>query len=99
MKAKKYTKPILLGAVYGIHFLLALALWLCGKSGNIMLGILLIVLYRPNLWFTPLVVTAICWLPIKSDATLQKRVLFYLANIVICTFLFVLCRLLFGNWF
>ena len=99
MKTKNHTKAILLGLVYGIHFLLALSLWLCGQSGNILLGILLIVLYRPSLWYTPAVVSAICWLPIKSEIPIKKRVLFYVANLLICGALFVLCRILFGNWF
>ena len=99
MSITKTVKTILLILVYWINLVLAFLLWLCGQNGNIMLGIILIVLYRPSLWFTPAVVTAICWLPIPSSVPIKKRVLFYVANLLICASLFVICRLLFGNWF
>ena len=99
MSAGKKVKSILFAAVYGIHFLLALALWGCGQTGNILLGILLICLYRPSLWFSPLIVTAICWFPSKPKVSVGRKVLFNLAHLVFCGLLFVLCYLLFGNWY
>jgi hypothetical protein len=64
-----------------------------------MLGIIFIVFYRLSLWLSPVAVTVICWLPIRSVIPIKKRVLFYVGNLLICGALFVLCRVLFGNWF
>ena len=99
MKISKVIKGMLFGMVYGMNFFLALSLWLCGLSGNIMLGILLIVLYRPSLWFAPLAVTVICWLPFGAKISVRKRILFNLAHLVFCGMLFLICFHLFGNWY
>ncbi len=99
MKNSKKIKTILFFIVYGLNLLLALSLWLCGRSGNIMLGILLIVLYRPSLWFAPLAVSAICWLPSDPKIDARKKLSFNLLHLAICGALFVLCFLLFGNWY
>ena len=85
--------------VYGINLLLALSLWLCGLSGNIMLGILLIVLYRPSLWLAPIALSVICWLPSEPKHPPRKKLLFNLAHLAACGTLFVLCFLMFGNWY
>ena len=99
MNASKLLKTIFLAAVFGIHLVLALCLWLCGRSGNIMLGILLIAFYRLSLWFTPLAVTVICWFPTKAKIPLHRRLLFYFVLLLLCGGLFVLCYFLFGNWY
>ena len=39
MKALKIIKAILFGLIYSTNLFLAVSLWLCGESGNIMLGI------------------------------------------------------------
>ena len=99
MSKSKIIKSILFGLVYGTNLFLAFLLWLCGLSGNIMIGILLIALYRPSLWFSPLAATLICWLPIKPVPSVRRRLLFNLAHLVICGALFLTCFLLFGNWY
>ena len=99
MKALKIIRTILLCWVYSLHFLCALSLWLCGQSGNNMLGILLIVCYRLSLWSSPLAVTLICWIPPKPMTTWRKKLLFYFVHLALCACLFLVCRLLFGNWF
>lgn len=99
MKRYPITKIVLFGVVYGIHLLSALGLWLCGESGNIMLGILLIVIYRLSLWCAPLAVTAICWLPLKPKSPPRKCVLLNLIHLLCCGILFLICYLLFGNWY
>ena len=98
MSISKQIKTILFAVVYGFNLLSALALWGCGKSGNIMIGILCIVFYRLSLWFAPAAVTIICWLPLKSQATIKTKLLFNLVHLVFCGLLFVLCRVVFGNW-
>lgn len=92
-------KAILLGLVYGIHLFLALALWLCGQSGNIMLGILLIIFYRLSLWLAPLAITVIYWLPLGPRVSVRKKLRYYLVHVLFCGALFLLCNLLFGNWY
>ena len=99
MKTSQIIKMILFSLVYGSNLFFAWALWLCGESGNIMLGILLIVFYRLSLWFSPLAVTIICWLPWKPKEPAQKKLLFNLAHLLCCGVLFLTCNLLFGNWY
>lgn len=99
MKNSKKIKTILFSIVYGLNLLLALALWVCGLSGNIMIGILLIVLYRLSLWFAPLAVSVICWLPSEQKVAARKKLSFNLLHLALCGALFVLCFLLFGNWY
>ena len=99
MKSSKKIKTILFSIVYGLNLFLAFSLWLCGLSGNIMLGILLIVLYRPSLWFAPLAVSAICWLPSEPKLPARKKLIFNLVHLVLCGTLFVVCFLAFGNWY
>ncbi|MBE6661549.1 MAG: hypothetical protein E7605_09140 [Ruminococcaceae bacterium] len=99
MSTSKKIKTILLASVYGLHLFFALALWLCGQSGNIMLGIFLIIFYRLSLWLTPLTVTVICWLPLRPRVPVRRKLLFYLVHLLFCGGLFLLCNLLFGNWY
>ena len=99
MTTSKLIKTILLILVYFINFRLALALWLCGLSGNIMIGIILIALYRLSLWLSPLAVTIICWIPMKPKVPVPKKILFNLAHLALCGVLFLTCFLLFGNWY
>ena len=99
MNTAKKIKLILFGLTYGLNLFLALALWLCGLSGNILLGIFLIVFYRLSLCFTPLAVTVICWLPIKPKLPARKRLLSNLVHLLFCGALFLTCFLLFGNWY
>lgn len=99
MTPSKAIKAVLFAIIYGIHLSLALMLWLCGIGGNIMLGILLIVFYRLSLWLSPLAVTLICWLPLKPKASIRRRLLCNLVHLLLCAALFVLCFLLFGNWY
>ena len=76
----KIVKVVLLGLTYGWNLLLAAALWGCGETGNIMLGILVICLYRLSLWTTPFLVTAFCWIPTKPKKPLYQRFIFYFVN-------------------
>jgi hypothetical protein len=64
-----------------------------------MLGILLIAVYRLSLWFSPVAVTVVCWLPFGPKIPVRKRLLFNLAHLVFCGALFLTCFLLFGNWY
>ena len=98
MGASRLARAILLGLIYVVNLFLALALWLCGLSGNILLGIIVIVLYRLSLWLAPIAITVLYWLPWKIKITRVKRLLFYFAHLILCSGLFVVCRLLFGNW-
>ena len=95
----KTIQRALIGLVYGLHLLWALLLWLCGQSGNIMLGIILIVLYRISLWTAPFAITVLCWIPLTKGVPIHKRIWQYLLLMLLCGVLFLLCRLLFGNWF
>lgn len=99
MSIYKIIKAILFAMVYGANLFFALALWLCGLSGNIMLGILLIVCYRLSLWSAPFMVTAVCWLPLKPKVPARKKLLFNFVHLIFCSGLFLLCYLLFGNWY
>lgn len=99
MNASQKVKTTLFGLVYGLNLFFAIALWLCGQSGNIMLGILLIVFYRLSLWFLPLAVTIICWLPFKPKVPASKKLLCNLVHLLLCGILFVTCNFLFGNWY
>ena len=99
MSISKIIKTILFGMVYGSNLLFALGLWWCGVTGNIMLGILLIACYRLSLWSAPFMVTAVCWLPLKPKVPARKRLIFNFAHLLFCGGLFILCRLLFGNWY
>ncbi len=99
MKASKIIKIILFGLVYGFNLLSALALWVCGVYGNILLGIIFIVFYRLSLWSSPLAVTVICWLPLKPKVSARKKLLFNFVHLLFCGMLFVMCYLLFGNWY
>ena len=99
MKISTVIKTVLLGWIYGVNLLLALALWLCGSSGNILLGIVLIVLYRLSLWISPIAGTVICWLPLTPKVLASKKLLLNLIHLLICGGLFLICYLLFGNWY
>lgn len=99
MNLSKIIKAILFGWVYGTNLLFALGLWLCGLNGNIMLGILFIAFYRLSLWSAPFAVTILCWLPWKPKLPARKKLLFNLIHLLVCGLLFVICRLLFGNWY
>ena len=99
MGISKKTKAVLFGLVYGSNLLSAFFLWLCGVYGNIMLGILLIVFYRLSLWAAPLSLTVICWLPSKVKITVRKKLLYNFLHLLLCGMLFLLCYLLFGNWY
>ena len=99
MKSSKLYKSILFSIVYGLNLLLALALWLCGLSGNIMIGIFLIALYRLSLWTAPIAITIICWLPSEPKLPVRKKLLFNLVQLLLCGALFCVCFLVFGNWY
>ncbi len=99
MKTSQIIKTILFALVYASNLLFAFLLWLCGNSGNIMLGIIFIAVYRLSLWFSPVAVTLICWLPLKPKVPARKKLLFNLAHLLICGVLFLTCNLLFGNWY
>lgn len=99
MTTSKIVKTILFSLVYGINIFYAMCLWLCGADGNIMLGIIFIVLYRLSLWFAPVAVTIVCWLPLRPKVPLKIKLLSNLVHLAICGLLFVLCYLLFGNWY
>ena len=99
MKASKIIRMILFGLLYGINLFLALSLWLCGLSGNIMLGIILIAFYRLSLWHTPIAVTIVCWLPIEPKISVRKKLMLNFIQLICCGALFLTCRLLFGNWY
>lgn len=98
MTTSKLIKIILLGVVYGLNLLFALAIWLCSLDGNILLGIIFMVLYRLSLWSAPWLVTIICWLPLKPLPPVKTRVLFNIVLLLLCGALFVFCRLAFGTW-
>ena len=99
MKESKLIKTILFSFIYGINLFFALSLWLCGKSGNILFGIILIILYRLSLWFSPIAVTIVCWLPLKPKLSVRKKLLLNLVHLAFCGILFTLCFLLLGNWY
>lgn len=99
MQTSKLIKTILFCVIYGANLLLALLLWLCGLGGNILLGIIFIVLYRLSLWLSPLAVSVVCWLPLKPKVPARKKLVFNLVHLVLCAALFLICRLLFGNWY
>ncbi|MBP3936821.1 MAG: hypothetical protein IK954_04485 [Clostridia bacterium] len=99
MPKSKMIKTIAFASVYGFNLLSALLLWLCGQSGNILLGILLIVLYRLSLWSAPLLVTVICWLPLRPKVAVRTKLLFNLINLLFCGLLFLNSYLVFGNWY
>lgn len=99
MTPSKAIKTTLLAVIYGVHLSLALMLWLCGLGGNIMLGIFLIAFYRLSLWLAPFAVTLVCWLPLKPQVSARIRLLCNLVHLLLCAALFLLCFLLFGNWY
>lgn len=99
MTPSKIIKSILFALVYLSNIFFALCLWLCENSGNIMLGIIFIIFYRLSLWFSPLAVSVICWLPIEPRISAKKKLLLNLAHLVFCGLLFLTCFLLFGNWY
>ena len=99
MKSSRPIKSILYGLIYGFNLLWALCLWLAGLDGNIMLGILLIVLYRSSLWFAPVAVTFICWLPSRPKLPLRKKLIMNGVLLLACGILSVICYLIFGNWY
>lgn len=99
MKVSQIVKSILFSVVYSTNLFLAWLLWLAGQDGNIMLGILLIVFYRLSLWFTPLIVTVICWLPLRPKVPAKIKILANLVHLGFCAVLYVICFHLFGNWF
>lgn len=99
MTTSQKIKSILLGIVFGLNLLLALCLYLCGITGNILFGILLIAFYRISLQGLPLAVIVICWLPLDRQVGWRKKLSFNLVLLVFSGLAFVLCRLLFGNWY
>ena len=99
MTDSKIIKAALFGWIYLTNLLFAFLLWLCGLSGNIMIGIILIAFYRLSLWFTPLAVTVVCWIPLRPKVSIRKRILSNLFHLAFCGLLFLLCFLLFGNWY
>lgn len=99
MKALKIIKSILFALVYSTNLLFALCLWSCGQRGDIFLGIIFIVLYRLSLWFSPVLITVLCWLPTRPKRPLYQKLIFNLVHLTLCAGLFGLCFLLFGNWY
>ena len=99
MTASKIVKTILLGAVYTTNLFWALVLYWCGLGERMMIGILAICFYRLSLWFSPFLITVICWLPLRPKVAFWKKMLFYLVNLKFCATLYYTCFLLFGNWF
>ena len=99
MGISKSMKSILLCLAYAYNLFFAFCLWLCGQNGNIMLGIIFIACYRLSLWFTPLLVTAICWIPLRHKVPLRTKLLFNFVQLLFCGMLYVVCFCLFGNWF
>lgn len=99
MSTSKLLKIIAFVFIYSINLLLALALWLAGLDGNIMIGILLICLYRPSLWLSPIAVTLVCWLPSNPKLPASKTLIFNLVHLGFCGILSLICFLLFGSWF
>ena len=99
MTTSQKFKTLLLGLVYGTNLFFALALWLCGESGNILFGIFCIILYRLSLWCSPIAITIICWLPSRPKVPVHKKFLFYFAHLCLCVLLFLTCFLIFGNWY
>ena len=95
----KIVKAILFVWIYSSNLFWAGCLWLAGKDGNIMLGILFICFYRLSLWLTPFLVTILCWIPLPTGVPIRKKILFNLVHLVFSALLFVICYLLFGNWF
>ena len=95
----KIVKVALLGLTYSWNLLLAAALWGCGQTGNIMLGILAIAFYRLSLWTAPFLVTAFCWIPTRPKKPLYQRFIFYFVNLLLCVGMYVICFLITGNWF
>ena len=99
MQTSTLIKTILFSVIYGANLLFAFLLWLCGLSGNILLGIIFIVFYRLSLWLSPLAVSAVCWLPFKPKVPVRKKLLFNFVHLLFCAVLFLICYLLFGNWY
>ena len=99
MSISKVIKTVLLSLVYAINIFFARCLWWAGLDGNIMLGILLIIFYRLSLWLAPIAVTLICWLPSKPKMSARKKLILNVVHLMLCGLLFVLCYLLFGNWY
>lgn len=99
MKVSKTAKRIMYALVPAYNLLWGGALWLCGQRGNIMLGIICICFYRLSLWLAPLAVTVICWLPSKLKLGFRKKLLMNAVLLLLCGLLYILCYLLFGNWF
>ena len=92
-------RRMLFALIYGINLFLALLLWLCGIGGNILLGIILIIFYRLSLWFSPIAVTAVCWLPSRPRVSVRKRAVLNLVHLLGCAALFLVCRCAFGIWY
>ena len=99
MNTSKIVKIILFSLAYGFNLFWALMLHLCGNNGNIMLGIIAFVFYRLSLWFSPLIVTGICWLPLKPKVPARTKLLFNFVHLIFCGILFLVCYLLTGNWY
>ena len=95
----KIIKTCLFGLIYSSNLFFALILWLCGESGNIMLGIIAIAFYRLTLWTAPLAVTVVCWLPSRPKIPIKTKLAFNLVHLALSGLLFVVCYLLFGNWY
>lgn len=99
LSASKIVKSILFAVIYSTNLFLALALWLTGQDGNIMLGIFLICFYRLSLWYTPVLLTLVCWLPLRPKVPVKIKLLFNAVHLVFCGILFCICFCLFGNWY
>ena len=99
MTTSQKIKILLYSLIFGSNLFFAVCLWLCGQSGNIMLGILAICFYRLSLWLSPLAVTVVCWLPIKPRLPASKKLINNLVLLLLCGALFLTCFLLFGNWY
>ena len=99
MTTSKIIKSILFGAVYTTNLFWALVLWWCGLGERMIIGIFAIIFYRLSLWFAPVLVTVICWIPLRPKVAFWKKLIFNLAHLVFCGILFCTCFLLFGNWY
>ena len=99
MTASQKIKILLYSLIFGSNLFFAVCLRLCGQSGNIMLGIFLIIFYRLSLWLSPILLTLVCWLPLKPRIPASKKLINNLVLLLLCGALFLTCFLLFGSWY
>lgn len=99
MTTSQKIKILLYSLIFGSNLFFAVCLWLCRQSGNIMLGIFLIIFYRLSLWLSPILLTLVCWLPLKPRVPASKKLINNLVLLLLCGALFLTCFLLFGNWY